>query len=190
MIFLNDKARSIEELESSEEEFVDCDSLHEESRQELIACDELVPDLVRKGRYRKRAAPKPPGDIPTIKATLVLKPGVVKPLETPDSECKEIFIQSPKSKRRTLINRSLSISKGKFDSSLSKLMNFPKKIRDSLEKRSSWHEFSKVQSKSDNDLMRSVEKSVSRVSIQSLTESPMARRRLKIIRRYVDEDID
>jgi hypothetical protein len=158
---------------------------------------------IRGGKYNKKSAPKPPspvGNVPAIKATLVLKPGVVKPLETPNAECKEVFVQSPRSKRRTLINRSLSISKGKFDSSLTKLMNLPKKIKDTLEKRSSWHDFStkrklhlvdtKRQSKSDNDLIRSVNKSDSRFSIQSLTESPMAHRRLKIIRRYVDEDID
>ncbi|XP_064212198.1 receptor expression-enhancing protein 4 isoform X2 [Tribolium castaneum] len=157
IIFLNDKARSIHDLanESSEEEFFD--SLHDES---VVACDL---DQDRKGKYHKRAAPQPP----TIKATLVLKPGVVKPLE-----CKEVFIQSPKPKRRTIIN------KGRLDSSLSKLINFPKKIK---------HSFERMQSRSDNDL-RSVGKS-DRLSIQSLTESPMARRRLKIIRTFVDEDI-
>ncbi|XP_044257860.1 receptor expression-enhancing protein 1-like isoform X2 [Tribolium madens] len=67
VIFLNDKARSLQDLsnESSEEdEFFD--SLHES----IVACD-------RKGKYHKKAAPQPP----PIKATLVLKPGVVKPLE-------------------------------------------------------------------------------------------------------------
>ncbi|RZC35613.1 receptor expression-enhancing protein 4-like [Asbolus verrucosus] len=165
----------------------------------------------RGGKYHKKAAPKAPNlveNVPTIKATLVLKPGVVKPVETPNSERKEVFIQSPKSKRRAFINRSLSISKGKLDTSLSKLMHLPKKIgfwnkESPIEERSSYHEFcggnnllsadSKMQSKSDNDLTRTVtriDKSVSLVSIHSLTESPMARRRLKIIRRYVDEDID
>ncbi|KAJ3626995.1 hypothetical protein MTP99_014404 [Tenebrio molitor] len=246
VIFLNDKARSIDDLsslESSEEEFVDSfDSLHDNQsleekdnshNEQLTACPDSVEKLdevatskdekseevvalstgqnqsndsettIRGGKYNKKSAPKPPspvGNVPAIKATLVLKPGVVKPLETPNAECKEVFVQSPRSKRRTLINRSLSISKGKFDSSLTKLMNLPKKIKDTLEKRSSWHDFStksklqlvdtKMQSKSDNDLIRSVNKSDSRFSIQSLTESPMAHRRLKIIRRYVDEDID
>lgn len=218
---MNGKALAIDQLgnrESSEEEFLDTvDTLHGNQSVEdnvsynnvLTACSKPIQIDVksekreRGGRYNKVTAPKPPGTIPTIKATLVLKPGIVKSLELPN-ECKEIFVQTPKAKRRTFINRSLSISKGKLDSSLSKIMGFPKKIKDSIEKRSSWHELdirntltlgeTKIQSKSDDNLSRNegkqLTKSTSRLSIHTMAESPMAPRRLKIIRRYLDEDID
>ncbi|KAJ8952889.1 hypothetical protein NQ318_006505 [Aromia moschata] len=186
----------------------------------------------RGGRYNKKTAPPPPKlatsveDPSPIKATLVLKPGLVKNVGPKESPSKEIFIQSPKSKRRKSVNRSPSSASNSSASSrskhsLAKLMKLPKKIvfwnKDELsvpnasEKRSSWHSFldddlqplsdSKVQSKSDNDLARfkslvgslrgpGVSKTDSQLSIRSLTESPLAHRRLKIIRRYVDEDID
>lgn len=188
----------------------------------------------RGGRYNKKAAPPPPKQDPSpreqsgnpIKATLTLKPGVVKSLGPKESPCKEVFLQSPKSKRKTLVHRSpSSVSTSSSNSlrrkhSFSKLIKFPKKIgfwnKDELpvpkpaEKRASWHCYfdeglkplsdSKLQSKSDNDLAQnrsvalvhgpSMRKSGSQLSIKSLTDSPLAGRRLKIIRRYVDEDID
>ncbi|CAH1990413.1 unnamed protein product [Acanthoscelides obtectus] len=176
----------------------------------------------RGGKYNKKAAPPPPSSESAIKATLVLKPGVVKTLaHDKESPCKEIFVQSPKSKRRSLVNRSpssvssSSSNSSKTKHSLSKLIKLPKKIgfwnRDQLappktkEHRFSWHNLlghdlrplsaSKIQSKSDNDLMKAESQQLTRtsgsqLSIRSLTESPLAHRRLKIIRRYVDEDID
>nr|CAI5841511.1 unnamed protein product [Callosobruchus analis] len=182
----------------------------------------------RGGKYNKKVAPPPPISESTspIKATLVLKPGVVKTLaHDKESPCKEIFVQSPKSKRRSLVNRSpsslssSSSNSSKTKHSLSKLIKLPKKIgfwnRDELapaktkEHRFSWHNLlghdlrplsaSKMQSKSDNHLVPTMEcqqlvhansKSGSQLSIRSLNESPLAHRRLKIIRRYVDEDID
>lgn len=189
---------------------------------------------VRGGRYNKKAAPPPPNADPNpteqagnpIKATLTLKPGVVKSLGSKESPCKEVFIQSPKSKRKTLVNRSPSSVSASSSNplrrkhSFSKLIKFPKKIgfwnKDepsvpkTTDKRSSWHCYfdeglkplsdSKLQSKSDNDLAQnksvalvhgpSMCKGGSQLFIKSLTDSPLARRRLKIIRRYVDEDID
>ncbi|XP_063909430.1 receptor expression-enhancing protein 4-like isoform X3 [Zophobas morio] len=150
IIFVNDKARSIDELDqSSEDEFLDSvESLHDRSVEEksnkstsseqLTACPdpteketvaegkniteieslartdpteqaeteplkqtsrETEPETIslkeketeqtRGGKYHKKAAPKPPSpveNVAAIKATLVLKPGVVKPLENPDCE--------------------------------------------------------------------------------------------------------
>ncbi|VEN53986.1 unnamed protein product [Callosobruchus maculatus] len=184
------------------------------------------PSEARGGKYNKKTAPAPPISESPIKATLVLKPGVVKTLaHDKESPCKEIFVQSPKSKKRSLVNRSpsslssSSSNSSKTKHSLSKLIKLPKKIgfwnRDQLtppktkEHRFSWHNLlghdlrplsaSKMQSKSDNHLAPTAEcqkllhansKSGSQLSIRSLTESPLAHRRLKIIRRYVDEDID
>lgn len=180
---------------------------------------------IRGGRYNKKTAPSPPkpDQSAPIKATLVLKPGIVKNLtSSEDIPCKEVFVQSPKSKRRSLVSRSpSSVSSCSSNSSrsnkrsLSKLIKFPKKIDfwnkdDTVTKNkrfslnSLFHRDlkpltdSKFQSKSDNNLIQSSEvvhgtnlpESDSQVSIRSLTESPLARRRLKIIRRYVDEDID
>ncbi|KAJ8920428.1 hypothetical protein NQ315_005296 [Exocentrus adspersus] len=192
----------------------------------------------RGGKYNKKAAPQPPKQDPShtdqsisptspIKATLILKPGVVRNLTSKESPCKEVFINSPKSKRKSLVNRSPSSVSTSSSSSLrskhsfSKLMKLPKKIgfwnKDELsvpkkaEKRASWHCYydeslkplsdSKLQSKSDNDLVQnktvtslhgppSMYQSGSQLSIKSLTDSPLARRRLKIIRTYVDDDID
>ncbi|KAJ8959549.1 hypothetical protein NQ314_006286 [Rhamnusium bicolor] len=199
--------------------------------------ESLAGKVSRGGKYNKKAAPPPPKPeinppeqedttASPIKATLVLKPGVVKQLGLKESPCKEVFIQSPKSKRRSLVNRSpsslsTSSNSSKSKHSFSKLMKLPKKIgfwnKDDLsvpkvkEKRSSWHCYfdqdlrplsdSKLQSKSDNELSQNknnigslhgpnMSRSGSQLSIKSLTESPLACRRLKIIRRYVDEDID
>lgn len=115
---------------------------------------------------------------------------------------------------------SSSSSSSKSNKSLSKLIKFPKMIgfwnRDeaSCEKKPSWQSFvqqgflkpslsdSKLQSKSDTNISVSdqvinvslhgtnLPKSGSLMSVRSLTESPLAYRRLKIIRRYVDDDID
>ncbi|XP_072386303.1 uncharacterized protein [Diabrotica undecimpunctata] len=198
----------------------------------------------RGGKYNKRHAPLPPpsathpikpasnsldsentslhDSTPSIKATLVLKPGLVRSVGSTESICKEVFLQPPKPKR-TLLNRSrtslssTSSCSSKSKSSFSKLIKFPKKIGfwnkdNDAEKRSSWHSYmsqdylkplsdSKLQSKSDNDLLRthvnvtpphavSLTKTGSQLSLRTLSESPLASRRIKIIRRYVDEDID
>lgn len=118
----------------------------------------------RAGRYNKKVAPVPPvqsqceqnnenkkEDVASaIKATLVLKPGVVKPFKPhQDSKSKEVFLsQLPKWKRRTP-----SKTKSKFELPISRLMMLPKKMafwnkdntrdndKDTL-KRSSWNEFS------------------------------------------------
>ncbi|KAG5870192.1 hypothetical protein JTB14_023181 [Gonioctena quinquepunctata] len=179
---------------------------------------------VRKGKYHKKPAPPPPAAAETpspIKATLVLKPGVLKTLGSAESLCKEIFVSSPKSKRRTVVNRSpSSLSSTSSNStrskhSFSKFIKFPKKIgfwnRDelSVEKRASWHSYlgpdtralsdSKLQSKSDNNLQTLEDiylhaansgRNGSQLSLNTLTDSPLAHRRLKIIRGYVDEDTD
>lgn len=199
--------------------------------------DKFVKDTLEKspkldargGKYNKKAAPPPPPSsdqsVP-IKATLVLQPGVVKNcLPEGDNNCKEIFIHSPKAKRRSLVKRSHSslssnsASSSRTKHSLSKLIKFPKMIGfwnkdDPCEKKSSWQSFvkqdflkpslsdSKLQSKSENNLSKTDEsvnvslhgtnfpKSGSLISIKSLTESPLSHRRLKIIRRFVDDDID
>lgn len=87
----------------------------------------------RGGKYNKLIAPIPPEqsnqtDQNTeltshpIKATLVLKPGVIKSIPTPAEEPKTIFMhKSPKLKRKT--------SKSpKHDSPISRLMMLPKKL--------------------------------------------------------------
>lgn len=97
---------------------------------------------VRAGKYHKKAAPHPPNkeDSATsaIKATLVLKPGIIKSLAPPTEASKsEIFLaHSPKQKRR---NKSYS--------PISRLMMLPKKMAfwnkdESQEKRFSWNVFS------------------------------------------------
>ncbi|XP_028137340.1 uncharacterized protein LOC114331861 isoform X1 [Diabrotica virgifera virgifera] len=198
----------------------------------------------RGGKYNKKHAPLPPpsathpikpasnsldsentslhDSTPSIKATLVLKPGLVRSVGSAESICKDVFLQPPKPKR-TLLNRSrtslssTSSSSSKSKSPFSKLIKFPKKIGfwnkdNDAEKRSSWHSYmsqdylkplsdSKLQSKSDNDLLRThvnatpphavnLTKGGSQLSLRTLKESPLASRRIKIIRRYVDEDID
>ncbi|XP_074039190.1 receptor expression enhancing protein A isoform X2 [Leptinotarsa decemlineata] len=150
--------------------------------QNKTAAAPAEPSKVRKGKYNKKAAPPPPtSDSPSaIKATLILKPGVVKTFGSAESLCKEIFVSSPKSKRRSAVNRSpSSLSSTSFDLSRSKhsfakFIKFPKKIgfwnKDELpvekpaEKRPSWHSYlrqderplsdSKLQSKSDNNLLQ------------------------------------
>lgn len=178
----------------------------------------------RGGKYNKKTAPLPPknNQSPAIKATLVLQPGVVRNLlPEGDTNCKEIFCHSPKSKRRNFVNRSQSLSSAsssRTKQSLSKLIKFPKKIgfwnRDEhIEKKLHEDGFprtnllkplsdSKLQSKSENNLIETerdvnvplhgtnLSKSGSLLSLRSLTESPLAHRRLKIIRRFVDDDID
>lgn len=183
----------------------------------------------RGGKYNKKAAPPPPAkseQSATIKATLVLQPGVVKNLPPEgDNSCKELFIHSPKTKRRTSVNRShsslssnSSASSSRTKQSFSKLINFPKKIgfwnRDELREKKSQQSFleknylksslsdSKLQSNSENNLSKAeqnvniplhgtnVTRSGSFISIRSLTASPLVHKRLKIIRRYVDDDID
>ncbi|XP_066146509.1 uncharacterized protein [Euwallacea fornicatus] len=139
-----------------------------------------------------------------IKATLVLQPGVVRSLSSSaESLNKEIFINySPKMRRRSR-NRSPasgSDSSAKNQNAFSKMLRFPKKFNvpgKVKEKRSSWGDFfstnkklveSKVQSKSDcsldvhaedggKEVVKSMHRSGSQVSIKSLTDSPLAHRR-------------
>ncbi|XP_060527239.1 uncharacterized protein LOC132702550 isoform X2 [Cylas formicarius] len=169
----------------------------------------------RGGRYNKRAAPPPPQPSPSaIKAKLVLQPGIVRSLnKSNESIDKEVFLRSPNTRRKS---RSRSKSPGPSTSggnSLSKMLRFPKKlthlnIPDKLiAKRHSWSDFfqgknlhdTKSHSKSAIDVGRtetnvvlseSLSRPVSQMSIQNSSDSPLHRRRIKIIRRYVDEDID
>lgn len=131
----------------------------------------------RGGKYNKRAAPAPPSDENeksdkniTIKATLVLKPGVVKPIgptSTEDASRTEVFLSSsPKMKRR--LNRTPSPSKTRTDTALNKLMVLSKKIGlgtknpdYDISKRKSWHDIfygspklTRQTSKSDNDFLK------------------------------------
>lgn len=150
-----------------------------------------------------------------IKATLVLQPGVVRSLSL-ESLNKEIFVNySPKMRRRSR-HRSPSTRSNDSSSSqtaLGKMLRLPKKISQLnipgkvKEKRNSWSDFfhkklpeTKVQSKSATSLTSIAEKpddnrqiiqrSGSQISVRSLTDSPLAHRRLKIIRKFVDNDID
>ncbi|XP_066252096.1 uncharacterized protein [Euwallacea similis] len=139
-----------------------------------------------------------------IKATLVLQPGVVRSLSSSaESLNKEIFVNySPKMRRRSR-NRSPasgSDSSAKNQNAFSKMLRLPKKLNipgKIKEKRSSWGDFfstnkklveSKVQSKSDcsldvnaedggKEVVKSMQRSGSQVSIKSLTDSPLAHRR-------------
>ncbi|XP_076257565.1 uncharacterized protein LOC143194768 isoform X3 [Rhynchophorus ferrugineus] len=137
-----------------------------------------------------------------------------------DSINKEIFLNySPKVKRRSR-HRSPSSSRSskssdssstnKLETALNKMLRFPKRMTQlnvpekMREKRNSWNEFfhgkkladSRTQSRSASNLnlteddAKMMSRIGSQVSIKSLTDSPLAHRRLKIIRRYVDNDID
>lgn len=178
----------------------------------------------RRGKYHKKLAPKPPtppipptnelkncGEgLSAIKATLVLKSGIVKPLgpivsraaDDDNGQSKRIFLHSPKIGRRFM-----SSCKDKLDSSLSKLMHLSSKKENHCvvdnNARSSWHEFSstdstlnlpnsKARSKSDSTLTRHGSDLGEKSSSLSnpLTRTPLGRRRLRIIRGFVDEMID
>lgn len=99
--------------------------------------------LERAGRYHKKAAPEPPKTTEgAIKATLVLKPGVIKALSPPTETTKsELFLaHSPKPKRKS-------------KTPMSRLMMLPKKmafwnredVKPREEKRLSWNMFSSNQ---------------------------------------------
>lgn len=107
-----------------------------------------VDNSTRAGKYNKKAAPHPPkseeNSRAAIKATLVLKPGIIKTLSPPTEDIKsEIFLaHSPKAKR-----------KSKSNSPISRLMMLPKKMvfwnkddtqgtKQIEEKRFSWSMFS------------------------------------------------
>lgn len=103
----------------------------------------------RGGKYNKLTAPEPPNNqilesaesSHPIKATLVLKPGVIKSIPTPAEQSKQIFMhKSPKNKRKP--------SKQKNDSKISRLMMLPKKLWGNKTGESSNHE---RQSFSDSD---------------------------------------
>ncbi|KAL1509831.1 hypothetical protein ABEB36_004510 [Hypothenemus hampei] len=172
----------------------------------------------RGGKYNKKQAPLPPR--PThkvsqgspIKATLVLQPGVVRHLSlSAESLNKEIFLNySPKVRRKSrnlspVSRSSKSSEESKAGNALKKMLKLPRKMAQLnisgkvKEKRNSFNEFfhvkklvdTKTKSKSASNLELNLDKrSNSQVSIRSLTDSPMAHRRLKVIRRYVDNDID
>ncbi|GJQ74093.1 hypothetical protein Trydic_g19015 [Trypoxylus dichotomus] len=144
---------------------------------------------VRGGKYNKHLAPLPPNekkssdlDLSAIKATLILKPGVIKSIGL-DLAKSEIFCHSPKSKRRSLnvspvesassstskLSRSPNRSKSRLDASLSRLRTLPRKItfwhRDDSDippkSRSSWYDTSESRlqtskefSKSDDDVSK------------------------------------
>lgn len=155
-----------------------------------------------------------------IKATLVLQAGVVRSLSSStESLNKEVFLNySPKMRRsRNASPSSKSSASTKSDNALSKMLKLPKKMAHLnisgkvKEKRHSWGEFfhnkplaasgNRVHSKSASSLdaiaenptaeaEKPIQRAGSQLSIRSLTDSPLAHRRLKVIRRYVDNYID
>ncbi|XP_065156536.1 uncharacterized protein [Atheta coriaria] len=110
---------------------------------------EDIPE-VRRGKYHKKTAPEPPNQSGAIKATLVLQPGIIKPLGDD-----EVFCHSPKMRRKTksksrspspspklyrkLFNKSPTLSKKDVkdpkDSAMAKFMGLFKHD----DKRASWH---------------------------------------------------
>lgn len=127
----------------------------------------------RGGKYNKKHAPLPPScnsqvnvEESTIKATLVLKPGLIKSIGTQmqDTNRSEVFLQSPKLKRK--INPQST--RWKTDSAFTKLLMFSKRMGvrlkeldvDNSNKRKSWHDvfhngsnsLTRQQSKSDDNL--------------------------------------
>lgn len=155
-----------------------------------------------------------------IKATLVLQPGVVRSLSLESLNKEIFVNYSPKMRRRSRrrspssTRSSRSNDSASSQTTLSKMLRLPKKISQLnipgkvKEKRNSWSDFfhtkklpeTKVQSKSvtsltsiaenKDDNKQIIQRSGSQVSIRSLTDSPLAHRRLKIIRKFVDNDID
>lgn len=138
----------------------------------------------RGGKYNKKIAPLPPlcdnqtnenKSMSTIKATLVLKPGLLKPvgsqLQDRNNRRSEVFVQSPKLKRK--INKSPSPSRMKTDSAFTKLLMFSKRmgvrfkeLDYDINKRKSWHNIlnsdssslTRQQSKSDDNISLNVQK--------------------------------
>lgn len=164
----------------------------------------------RAGRYNKKAAPLPPpkndsdsveekskcsnsSEVSTIKATLILQPGMVK--HNPNTD---IFVHSPK------LRRKFPQSK-KLDSSFSRLMMLPKKlhfwhsknessnpnVESDMGKIPSWYEalptskhlmllHSKQRSKSDSNF-----------EIRNLTQSPGEQRHMVVSSgHHSDVDLD
>ncbi|KAI4459233.1 hva22-like protein [Holotrichia oblita] len=176
---------------------------HQDLTEENEAIEKIdVRKDTRGGKYNKHTAPLPPCrknqpdfDLSAIKATLILKPGVMKALGS-DLASTEIFCHSPKLKRRSLnispsespssssvkLSRSPNRSKSKLDASLSRLKMLPKKItfwhKDDVDirskNRSSWYDISddrcnmsKELSKSDDDVskMQAREKLMTRIKL-------------------------
>lgn len=119
-------------------------SLQEIQLQKKNNSETITGKNVRAGKYNKKVAPDPPRILDpsgssAIKATLVLKPGIVKTLLPLTNNSKsEIFLShSPKPKR-----------KSKLNSPISRLMMLPKKMvfwnkEDTThDKRFSWNMFS------------------------------------------------
>lgn len=174
----------------------------------------------RAGKYHKKTAPNPPkisnekedGGTSAIKATLVLKPGIIKSLSPPTEEAKsEIFLaHSPKAKRK-------SSAKNKLNSPISRLMMLPKKMafwnkeshgnaNQSDEKRFSWSMFSgsqrlkpladgKMYSKSHEDLQNTrgllsynSTRKEDHFRVRKLSASPTFCRRLETAKTELDLD--
>lgn len=147
-------------------------------------------ELPRAGKYHKRHAPAPPpvtsdSQEPThIKATLVLKPGIVKPIGPPSEDSpKTVFVQSPKLRRRRL-NQSPARSKPKVDSSISRFMMIPKKLnfwhskgeglKVPLEKRASWYEVIPVSKHLSLLQSKQLSKSDGNFAVKSVSGSPQS----------------
>lgn len=141
---------------------VNVDNISTSSSSKLLSDVSGIDNTERKGKYHKKHAPAPPvnkrKEIPTITATLVLKPGLVRSFENlSDSSKSEVFLTpSPKARRRHTNKIQLP-----------KLLNLPKRFglwpKESTEikKRNSWHDMtsnsstlSKQTSKSDDDFTR------------------------------------
>lgn len=118
----------------------------------------------RGGKYNKKVAPKPPSTESkspdcsegTVKGTLILKPGIIK--TTAGGKCKEIFLQSPKFRRRN--KQYFTSPQIAFNASKMTLTtNLDKNRRLMMEKQSSCPSFFErnllPQSRSEIDLNRS-----------------------------------
>ncbi|CAH1134574.1 unnamed protein product [Ceutorhynchus assimilis] len=170
----------------------------------------------RGGKYNKKHAPLPPlppkrNNISAtpIKATLVLQPGLVRSLESLN---KDIFLNySPKVRRRSRSRNRSPISTSSKSSNesttsnkalINKMLRIPQrmahlnlteKVFSNSKKLLSNRSRSKSTSNLDTieeigKVEKPIERSGSQMSIKNLSESP--HRRLKVIRRYVDNDAD
>lgn len=139
----------------------------------------------RGGKYNKKHAPLPPlcnnsetnlEESSTIKATLILKPGLIKSIgfQSEDANTTEVFVQSPKLKRKVISPQS---TRRKTDNAFNKLLMFSKRMGvrlkeldvDNINKRKSWHDvfrngttngLTRQQSKSDDNLSINIRKDI------------------------------
>nr|XP_022919973.1 receptor expression-enhancing protein 2 isoform X2 [Onthophagus taurus] len=194
LVYLNDKARflrdlqktsssfSTEELSSSSssgEEFRDCfdsdGNVTSKSENNLnnntpIPIQSLKNEIIknRGGKYHKKVAPSPPVSKsttcaelnetlnPTIKATLVLKPGVVKSLGNEETK-NEVFLNSPNMRRRNSNSSSPTTSKSKLDASIlkwKKKIHFWQKDDSDEVSRSFWYDKEQQKSRSEEDFTK------------------------------------